>query len=138
MFAPCTSSPDPLPIVCTSPARKISVGAATIPHQVLVAKWKTNGQQSNLLSASGQYGLWNARPDEPCLRLAFLGRYLTKETDWKHEAVSAFSNLALNPSAESRRKPRGKVLFFQNAIRPFVSCFGLVAFLGLIKSCTGT
>ena len=45
-------------------------------------------------------------------RLAFLGQYLMARTVWKRKVEVAFLNLASNPVAESRCRPRGEALFF--------------------------
>ena len=93
----------PLPVVCSSSAGELSAGAVTISRHSNAARWKTDGPQTSLLSASSQ---WRATGDLEshwfAERLAFQSGSLTEKTLWKRKVEVAFPDLALNSVAESR------------------------------------
>ena len=71
----------------------------TIPCHVAVARLKTDGPQTALLSTFLQWSFGNARSGEPLVR--WKGRSLMREPVWKRMVVVAFPKLAISPKGLS-------------------------------------
>ena len=57
-------------------------------------------------------------------RLAYLGRVLTGDSEWRRKASRTFPHLISDPKAEGRRRPSGEALFVRECQKPLRNLLG--------------